>query len=134
MADSGAPLSLPVQEWGYEKLRVPALTCLPVERRGAGASFSASLILHALVVALLPLIARTLPPDPELSFQVRLRSSLDRALILRIPNRIYLPAAGSSGQESQPASAPEHSGAPRPATKAQGRNPAAWGGDVPAHS
>jgi len=91
LPDLRATILGPPADWGEEKLRVPAFVCLPSERQGAGVSFVASAALHAFIVLSLPLVLRNLPPDADRVFQSRFRPSLRAALILRMPNRVYLP-------------------------------------------
>jgi len=79
-------------EWGEASLKAPAFSCLPVEGGGSGWSFLASAVLHALLVFSLPALIQSLPPDPDRVFQARLEPSMRSALILRMPDRIYLPA------------------------------------------
>jgi len=103
LPDLRATILGPPADWGDEKLRVPAFVSLPIERKGASAPFHASLALHALIVLTLPVILRSLPPDPDKAFQTRLGASLQHALILRVPDRIYVPVQSKPLADVHPA-------------------------------
>lgn len=91
LPDLRATILGPPADWGEEKLRVPAFVCLPIARQGRGVPFLASAALHALIGLSLPWLVRSLPPDADIVFQTRFRPSLQAVLVLRMPNRIYLP-------------------------------------------
>ena len=91
LPDSHATILAPPADGIGDRLSAPAFGSLPIERHGGGAAFLASFVIHALVALSLPAALRSLPPNPDAAFQARLRPSLHAALILRMPNRIYLP-------------------------------------------
>lgn len=94
LPDLRATILGPPADWGEEKLRVPAFVCLPIARQGLGVPFLASVALHALIGLSLPWVVRSLPPDADRVFQAQFGPSLRAALVLRMPNRIYLPVQG----------------------------------------
>ena len=81
------------------ELNAPTFAGVPNRRRGAAVAFSASAILHALVAVFLPFVLRSLPPDADKEFSERLRPSLRAAVILRLPDRLYLPAPNNPPAE-----------------------------------
>lgn len=91
LSDSRATiLGLP-PDWGEAKFRVPAFKCLSLGRRGAEPAFLASAAVHLLLVLTLQVLLRSLPPDPDAAFRARFRPANTTALILRMPDRLYLP-------------------------------------------
>lgn len=124
MPDSRSTILGPPAAWDEEQARVPAFNCLPVHRRGAGAAFLASAALHALVALSIPAIIRSLPPDPDAAFQTRLRPSLQAALILRMPERVYLPVRGMPAADAHSAApSPERTGLNRTGEAPSGKGP-----------
>lgn len=116
------------------ELNAPSFAGVPNRRRGAAVAFSASALLHVLIALFLPFVLRSLPPDADRVFSDRLRPSLQAALILRLPDRIYLsatnnpPADGASAAPSrdQSGTAPmrrESAGADSSSTRLQSRAP-----------
>lgn len=113
LSDSRATILGPQPGWGEADLGGPAFKCLPLGRRGAEPAFLASAAVHLLVVLALPALLRSLPPDPDEAFRARLRPASTAALILRMPDRLYLPlrslslpggrASARSGEGSGPA-------------------------------
>jgi hypothetical protein len=91
LSDSRATILGPQPGWGEVDLRGPAFKCLPLGRRGAEPAFLASAAVHLLLVLALPALLRSLPPDPDEAFRARLRPAGTTALILRMPDRLYLP-------------------------------------------
>lgn len=79
-----------------QQLRVPAFACLPVQRHSVRAPFLGSVAFHTLLALIVPALLRSLPPDPDRVFQARLRPALQSALILRLPERIYLPVQSAA--------------------------------------
>lgn len=92
LADLGATILGPLPDWALEELKVPAFRSLQEGRKGGGRAFCASASAHLLLVLYLPAIIGSVPPDPDREFQARYGPSLRAALVLRMPDRIYLPA------------------------------------------
>ena len=88
---------------------VPAFELLPAARGSAFGSFTASLTLHLLAVVCVPYLPRLLPPPTRNQIRARLIPPSEAALILRLPDRVYMVATVAPQAEPKPSPA-----SPRP--------------------
>jgi hypothetical protein len=91
------PKSRPQQSVG-----VPAFSSLPDEGGRAFGAFSASLILHLLIVFCLPNLPRLMPAEAQNQVRARLLPPAQTALILRLPERVYIVATVTPQAERRP--------------------------------
>lgn len=102
---SRATILGPPEDWGEEKLSPPSFTCLLIETQASRAPFIASALIHVLVVLCLPIVLRLMPQERGEVVRARLMPHLQATLILRMPNRIYLPMRGTLLPDASTASA-----------------------------
>lgn len=95
--------------WRQSADGVPVFSCLPDGGRPAFGAFSASLTLHLLIVVCLPYLPRLLPAEARNPVRARLLPPAETALILRLPERVYIVATVTPQEERRPSAA-----APKP--------------------
>lgn|GEM_PF-2483683 len=115
--DSRATILGPPPDWGEKKLTVPVFASVPVKAWTSGVPFIVSLALHVLAALCVPVIARNLPQDPDKVRAAQSLPPLRAVLILRMPERVYLPVKGALQNALNPQSPAARRAAP-------GRNPA----------
>lgn len=121
LPDSRATILGPPADWGDAKFRVPAFACMSARRPGSGFPFFASVLLHVLGVLCFPAFLRSLPREQDGVVRARLMSPLQAAMILRMPNRLYLPVRSTLLADPRSASAAGEQSRDRPGP---GRNEA----------
>lgn len=104
---------------------IPAFSCLPDEGRTAFGAFSASLLFHLLIVVGLPYLPRLVPAEARNQVRVGLLPPAETALILRLPERVYIVATVTPQAERRPStSAPKpHRAPPAPRRTTAARSP-----------
>ena len=81
---------------------IPAFSSLPDGGGTAFGAFSASLILHLLIVSCLSYLPRLLPAEARNQVRARLLPPAETALILQLPERVYIVATVTPQTERRP--------------------------------